>query len=70
MALKGFLLVVAAGTGRGTSELGIAGPAQCGRTVWIAVRIAVVRMLLDLAVVGLDARLMTNCVCKCERTGE
>jgi arginase family enzyme len=35
------------GTGRRTSELGIAGSVQCGRTVWIAVRIVVVRMQDD-----------------------
>src|SRR5258706_12538935 len=65
-----FFLVVAAGAGRRAAELGVAGSAQCGRTVWIAVRIAVVWMRLDHAVVGVVARLMTNCVCKCEGTGE
>ena len=39
---EGVLLVVAAGTGRRAAELGGPGSAQCGRTVWIAVRIAVV----------------------------
>src|SRR5258705_1448975 len=45
--LRGFLLVVAAGTRRGATVLGVAGSAQCGRTVCIAVRIAVVRMQDD-----------------------
>ena len=70
VAPQGFLLVVAAGTSRRATELGVAGSAQCGRTVWIAVRIAVVWMQLDHAMVGVDARLMTNCVCQCERTAE
>ena len=46
MAMR-ILLVVAAGTGRRAAELGIAGSAQCGRTIWISVRIAVVRMQGD-----------------------
>src|SRR5260221_343775 len=44
--MRGFLLVPAAGTGRRAAELGRAGAAQRGRTVWIAIRIAVVRMQL------------------------
>jgi hypothetical protein len=73
---KGVLLVVAAGTGRRATELGIAGSAQCGRTIWIAVRIAVVRMQDDwrrsipINGIGPDVRLVTNCVGYCGRAGE
>src|SRR5260221_13640444 len=68
-AMRGFLLVPAAGTGRRAAELGRAGAAQRGRTVWIAIRIAVVRMQLHhpgCTVMGLDFRL-GGCVCKCDR---
>jgi hypothetical protein len=68
--MRGFLLVVAAGTGDRAAELGVARSAQCGRAVWIAVRIAVVRMHPDHAdslVMGLGP--MTR-LCKCDRAGE
>jgi hypothetical protein len=74
--MRGSLLVVAAGTRRRAAELGRAGSAQCGRTVWIAVRIAVVRMQDDwrrsipIHGIGPDPRLMTNRVRKRERAGE
>ena len=68
--MRGFFLVVAAGTRRRAAELGVTGSAQCGRTVWIAVRIAVVWMQLDHAVVGPVALPMMNCVCECERAVE
>ena len=41
---RGLFLVVAASAGRRAAELGGPGSAQRGRTVWIAVRIAVVGM--------------------------
>ena len=63
-------LVFAAATGRRAAELGVARSAQCGRAVWIAVWIAVVRMQMDHAdspVMSLGA--MTR-LCKCDRAGE
>src|SRR6266404_2550482 len=69
--MRGFLLVITAGTGRRAAELGAARSAQCGRAVWIAVRIAVVRMQpdhADIPVMGLG--LMTTRLCKCDRAGE
>ena len=71
--MRGFLLILAAGTGRRAAELGGAGPAQCGRTACSAVRIAVVHRTArhpahaDSPVMGLDARPMTGArLCKCE----
>ena len=68
--MRGFLLVVAAGTGNRAAELGVARSAQCGRAVRIAIRIAVVRMHPDLAdspVMGLGPMIR---LCKCDRAGE
>ena len=73
---RGVFLVITAGTGRRAAERGGAGSAQCGRTVWIAIRIAVVRMQDDwrrgipIHGMGPGARLMTNRVRKGERAGE
>ena len=66
-------LVVAGGTRRRAAELGRAGSAQCGRTVWIAIRIAVVRMQEDwrrsIPIDGMGSD-VTNWLSKCARAGE
>jgi hypothetical protein len=74
----GSLLEVAAGTRRVATELGTAGSAQRGRTVRTAVRIAVVRLELELPLVAhavrvavvMDVRHMTIGLRRCARGGE
>ena len=74
-----FLLIVTTAAGHRAAEFGGAGSAQRGRTVGIAVRIAVVGAQSTRACqrhtpmqqdVSPDARLMTNRICKRECTGE